>query len=61
LIIPILWHTAKGRQQPETVFQSSISTARLEEIAQLTLLAAEEIQRFGLQPEVALPSHSHLG
>jgi hypothetical protein len=46
LIIPILWHTAKRRQQPETVSQSSISDARLGEIAQMTLLAAKEIQRF---------------
>jgi hypothetical protein len=27
----------------------------------MTLLAAAEIQRFGLQPKVALPSHLHMG
>ena len=32
-----------------------------EEIAEMTLLAAEEVQRFGLQPSVALLSHSSFG
>jgi malate dehydrogenase (oxaloacetate-decarboxylating)(NADP+) len=29
-----------------------------EEIAQMTVLAAEEVKRFGLEPKVALFSHS---
>ena len=32
-----------------------------EEIAEMTLLAAEEVQRFGLKPSVALLSHSSFG
>ena len=32
-----------------------------EEIAEMTLLAAEEVQRFGLKPIVALLSHSNFG
>jgi malate dehydrogenase (oxaloacetate-decarboxylating)(NADP+) len=32
-----------------------------EEIAEMTLLAAEEVQRFGLKPSVALVSHSSFG
>jgi malate dehydrogenase (oxaloacetate-decarboxylating)(NADP+) len=32
-----------------------------EEVAELTLLAAEEIQRFGIKPSVALVSHSSFG
>jgi malate dehydrogenase (oxaloacetate-decarboxylating)(NADP+) len=32
-----------------------------DEIAELTLLAAEEVQRFGLKPSVALLSHSNFG
>ena len=32
-----------------------------EEIAEITLLAAEEVQRFGLKPSVALLSHSSFG
>jgi malate dehydrogenase (oxaloacetate-decarboxylating)(NADP+) len=32
-----------------------------EQIAEMTLLAAEEVQRFGLQPSVALLSHSSFG
>ncbi|MDP1870288.1 MAG: NADP-dependent malic enzyme [Gallionella sp.] len=32
-----------------------------EEIAEMTLLAAEEVRRFGLQPKVALLSHSSFG
>ena len=32
-----------------------------EEIAEMTLLAAEEVQRFGLKPSVALLSHSNFG
>ncbi|MDX2103755.1 MAG: NADP-dependent malic enzyme [Alphaproteobacteria bacterium] len=31
------------------------------EIAEMTLLAAEEVRRFGLQPKVALVSHSNFG
>ncbi|MDR2189485.1 MAG: NADP-dependent malic enzyme [Azonexus sp.] len=33
----------------------------VEEIAEMTLLAAEEVRRFGLQPKVALLSHSNFG
>jgi len=32
-----------------------------EEIAEITLLAAEEVQRFGVKPSVALLSHSSFG
>jgi malate dehydrogenase (oxaloacetate-decarboxylating)(NADP+) len=32
-----------------------------EEIAEMTLLAAEEVQRFGIRPSVALLSHSSFG
>jgi malate dehydrogenase (oxaloacetate-decarboxylating)(NADP+) len=32
-----------------------------EQIAEMTLLAAEQVQRFGLKPSVALVSHSHFG
>ncbi|MGE0799411.1 MAG: NADP-dependent malic enzyme [Lautropia sp.] len=32
-----------------------------EELAQITLLAAEELRRFGIQPKVALLSHSNFG
>jgi malate dehydrogenase (oxaloacetate-decarboxylating)(NADP+) len=32
-----------------------------EQIAEMTLLAAEEVQRFGLKPSVALLSHSSFG
>ena len=32
-----------------------------DEIAEMTLLAAEEVQRFGLKPSVALLSHSSFG
>ena len=32
-----------------------------EEIAEMTMLAAEEVRRFGLQPKVALLSHSSFG
>ena len=32
-----------------------------EEVAEITLLAAEEVQRFGLKPSVALLSHSSFG
>jgi len=32
-----------------------------EQIAEITLLAAEEVRRFGLQPKVALLSHSSFG
>ena len=32
-----------------------------EEIAEMTLLAAEEVRRFGVQPKVALLSHSNFG
>ena len=32
-----------------------------DEIAEMTLLAAEEVQRFGLKPSVALVSHSNFG
>ncbi len=32
-----------------------------EELAQITLMAAEEVRRFGLQPKVALLSHSNFG
>ena len=32
-----------------------------EEVAEMTLLAAEEVQRFGLKPSVALVSHSSFG
>jgi len=32
-----------------------------EEIAEMTILAAEEVQRFGLKPSVALVSHSSFG
>jgi malate dehydrogenase (oxaloacetate-decarboxylating)(NADP+) len=32
-----------------------------EEIAEMTLLAAEEVRRFGLQPKIALLSHSNFG
>ncbi len=32
-----------------------------EEIAEMTLLAAEEVQRFGIKPSVALLSHSNFG
>jgi malate dehydrogenase (oxaloacetate-decarboxylating)(NADP+) len=32
-----------------------------EELAEITLLAAEEVQRFGLAPKVALLSHSNFG
>jgi hypothetical protein len=32
-----------------------------EEIAEMTLLAAEEVQRFGIKPSVALLSHSSFG
>ncbi len=32
-----------------------------EEIAEITLLAAEEVQRFGLTPNIALLSHSNFG
>jgi len=32
-----------------------------EEIAEITLLAAEEVRRFGIQPKVALLSHSNFG
>ena len=32
-----------------------------EEIAEMTLLAAEEVQRFGIRPSVALISHSNFG
>ena len=34
---------------------------RPEEIAEMTLLAAEEVRRFGLTPSVALLSHSSFG
>jgi malate dehydrogenase (oxaloacetate-decarboxylating)(NADP+) len=32
-----------------------------EEVAEMTLLAAEEVRRFGIQPKVALLSHSNFG
>jgi len=32
-----------------------------EEIAEMTLMAAEEVRRFGIQPKVALLSHSNFG
>jgi malate dehydrogenase (oxaloacetate-decarboxylating)(NADP+) len=32
-----------------------------EELAEITLLAAEEVQRFGLAPKIALLSHSNFG
>ncbi len=32
-----------------------------EEVAEMTLLAAEEVQRFGIKPSVALVSHSNFG
>ena len=32
-----------------------------EEIAEMTLMAAEEVQRFGIKPSVALVSHSNFG
>jgi malate dehydrogenase (oxaloacetate-decarboxylating)(NADP+) len=32
-----------------------------EEVAEMTLLAAEEVQRFGIKPTVALLSHSNFG
>ena len=32
-----------------------------EQIAEMTLLAAEEVRRFGLKPSVALLSHSSFG
>ena len=32
-----------------------------EELAEITLLAAEEVQRFGLTPKIALLSHSNFG
>ena len=32
-----------------------------EEVAEMTLLAAEEVRRFGVQPKVALLSHSNFG
>jgi malate dehydrogenase (oxaloacetate-decarboxylating)(NADP+) len=32
-----------------------------EEIAEITMLAAEEVQRFGLTPNIALLSHSNFG
>jgi len=32
-----------------------------DEIAEMTLLAAEEVQRFGIRPSVALVSHSNFG
>ena len=32
-----------------------------EELAEITLLAAEEIRRFGITPKVALLSHSSFG
>ena len=32
-----------------------------EEIAEMTLLAAEEIRRFGIEPKAALLSHSNFG
>ncbi len=32
-----------------------------EEIAEMTLLAAEEVRRFGIEPKVALVSHSNFG
>jgi len=32
-----------------------------EELAEITLLAAEEIRRFGITPQVALVSHSNFG
>jgi len=32
-----------------------------EQLAELTLLAAEEVRRFGLVPSVALLSHSSFG
>jgi len=32
-----------------------------EQIAEMTLLAAEEVRRFGLVPKVALLSHSNFG
>jgi len=34
---------------------------RAEEIAEITMLAAEEVQRFGLTPNIALLSHSNFG
>ena len=34
---------------------------RAEQIAEITLLAAEEIRRFGITPKVALLSHSSFG
>ncbi len=36
-------------------------TPTAEELAETTLLAAREIQRFGIQPKVALLSHSNFG
>jgi malate dehydrogenase (oxaloacetate-decarboxylating)(NADP+) len=32
-----------------------------EQLAEMTLLAAEEVKRFGLAPKVALLSHSNFG
>ena len=32
-----------------------------EEIAEMTMLAAEEIRRFGIEPKAALLSHSNFG
>ena len=32
-----------------------------EQLAEMTLLAAEEVRRFGLAPKVALLSHSNFG
>ncbi len=32
-----------------------------EEVAEMTLMAAEEVQRFGIKPSVALVSHSNFG
>ena len=40
---------------------TSTSIRRAEQIAEMTVLAAEEIRRFGIAPKVALLSHSSFG
>ncbi|STT55842.1 NADP-dependent malic enzyme [Klebsiella pneumoniae] len=39
----------------------SITIRRRKELAEITLMAAESVRRFGIEPRVALLSHSNFG